>query len=158
MLPASLPTRIRIPEIRVSAPIIGLSLDSSHHLQVPPANNQNLAGWYQRGTTPGGMGNAIVVGHVDTMRGPAVFWDLGALHKGDTIHIDRQDHRTAVFTIDAIQVFAKDRFPDRIVYGETARPELRVITCGGGFSTSTGHYLGNVVVFAHLIRAAPDGG
>lgn len=156
-LPDSPPTRIRIPEIRVNAPITETSLDSAHHLQVPPLSHPNLAGWYRGSASPGSIGNAVVLGHVDTRRGPAVFYNLGALHKGDTIHIDRRDHRTAVFSIDAIQVFAKDAFPSKTVYGDTARPELRVITCGGGFSKSADEYLGNVVVFAHFIGAAPDG-
>jgi sortase (surface protein transpeptidase) len=156
-LPPSPPTRIRIPEIRVSAPITGLSLDSAHHLQVPPLDNPNLAGWYQDGVTPGDVGNAILLGHVDNQRGPAVFYGLGALHKGDTVHIDRQDHHTAVFSVDSIQVFSKSGFPDKAVYGTTTRPELRLITCGGGFDKATGHYLGNVVVFAHLVATAPDG-
>lgn len=156
-LPDSPPTRIRIPEIRVNAAITGLSLDSSHHLQVPPLGTPNLAGWYTGSASPGSEGNAIVLGHVDNQHGPAVFYNLGALHKGDTIHIDRKDHHTAVFSIDAIQVYAKDTFPSNTVYGDTARPEIRLITCGGGFSKATDHYLGNVVVFAHLIRAMPDG-
>jgi hypothetical protein len=156
-LPPSPPTRIRIPEIRVSAPITGISLDSSHRLQVPPLGDPNLAGWYQDGATPGSVGNAIFLGHVDNEHGRAVFYDLGALHKGDTVHIDRKDHRTAIFSIDAIQVFAKNAFPDKTVYGTTSRPEIRLITCGGGFSKAMGHYLGNVVVFAHLTATAPDG-
>lgn len=155
-LPVSLPTRVRIPEIKVNAPLTGLSLDASHNLQAPPVGDPNLAGWYQDGTTPGSPGTAIVAGHVDTKRGPAVFYNLGALHKGDTIHIDRQDHQTAVFAIDAIQVYAKDAFPSKTVYGDTGSPELRLITCGGGYNKSTG-YLGNVVVFAHLIGTAPEG-
>jgi hypothetical protein len=156
-LPDSPPTRIRIPEIRVNAPITETSLDASRHLQVPPIGDANLAGWYDGSATPGSIGNAIVLGHVDTQHGPAVFYNLGVLRKGDTIHIDRRDHHTAVFSIDAIQVFAKDAFPSKTVYGDTARPELRVITCGGGFSKSADEYLGNVVVFAHFIGAAPDG-
>jgi hypothetical protein len=157
VLPPSPPTRIRIPEIKVNAPFTDLSLDSSYHLQVPPLDEPNLAGWYRDGASPGSTGNAIVLGHVDNRRGPAVFYALGALHKGDTIHIDRKDHRTAVFTIYAIQVYDKDAFPSQTVYGATARPELRVITCGGGFNKTAAHYLGNVVVFAHLTAIASDG-
>lgn len=156
-LPPSPPTRIRIPEIHVSAPLTQVSLDSSHHLQVPPLGNPNLAGWYKDGATPGSVGNAIVLGHVDNTHGPAVFYALGALHKGDTVHIDRADHHTAVFSIDAIQVFTKSGFPDETVYGATTRPEIRLITCGAGFDKAAGRYLGNVVVFAHLTAVAPDG-
>ncbi|MEV6052006.1 class F sortase [Streptomyces sp. NPDC052107] len=148
-LAPSIPTRIRIPAIRVNAPLMGLALTRSGSLDVPPAQNKNLAGWYEAGTIPGETGTAIVAGHVDNTEGPAVFYDLGALKRGARIEVDRRDGSVAVFTVDAVEVYAANNFPDEKVYGAAPRPELRVITCGGGYSKTTG-YLGNVVVFAHL--------
>ncbi|MFD8303318.1 class F sortase [Streptomyces sp. NPDC059690] len=148
-LPPSPPDRVRIPSIRVNAPLMGLGLTRSGSLDVPPAREKNLAGWYEAGTTPGETGTAIVAGHVDNADGPAVFYDLGALKKGSGIDIDRRDGSTARFTVDAVEVYKAAGFPDEKVYGAADRPELRVITCGGGYSRSTG-YQGNVVVFAHL--------
>lgn len=148
-LPPSPPDRVRIPAIRVDAPLMGLALTRSGSLDVPPAARENLAGWYEAGTTPGETGTAIVAGHVDNADGPAVFYDLGALRKGSAIEVDRRDGGVAVFTVDAVEVYDAKDFPDEKVYGAAKRPELRVITCGGGYSRSTG-YRGNVVVFAHL--------
>ncbi|MFI8227730.1 class F sortase [Streptomyces sp. NPDC085900] len=148
-LPPSPPDRIRIPSIRVDAPLMGLGLTRSGSLGVPPAGEKNLAGWYEAGTTPGETGTAIVAGHVDNADGPAVFYDLGAVKKGSAIDVDRRDGSTARFTVDAVEVYKAAGFPDQKVYGAADRPELRVITCGGGYSRSTG-YQGNVVVFAHL--------
>ncbi|MGW0416153.1 class F sortase, partial [Streptomyces collinus] len=148
-LEPSPPTRIRIPAIRVNAPLMGLALTPSGSLDVPPAEKKNLAGWYEAGTTPGETGTAVVAGHVDNTEGPAVFYDLGALRRGAVIEVDRQDGTVAVFTVDAVEVYSARAFPDDKVYGAAARPELRVITCGGGYSKTTG-YQGNVVVFAHL--------
>ncbi|MCD7439752.1 class F sortase [Streptomyces lincolnensis] len=148
-LPPSPPDRIRIPSIRVDAPLTGLGLTGTGSLDVPPARHENLAGWYEAGTTPGETGTAIVAGHVDNADGPAVFYALGALKKGDAIEVDRRDGGVAVFTVDAVEVYKATGFPDAKVYGAAARPELRVITCGGGYSRTTG-YQGNVVVFAHL--------
>ncbi|MBG0855427.1 class F sortase [Streptomyces spinoverrucosus] len=148
-LPPSPPDRIRIPSIRVDAPLTGLGLTRSGSLDVPPATHKNLAGWYEAGTTPGETGTAIVAGHVDNADGPAVFYHLGALKRGSTIEVDRRDGSVARFQVDAIEVYDAKNFPDKKVYGAAARPELRVITCGGGYSRSTG-YQGNVVVFAHL--------
>ncbi|MFB7372130.1 class F sortase [Streptomyces sp. NPDC056222] len=149
-LPPSTPVRLRIPEIDVDAPMTGLGLSPDGALDVPPASDRNLAGWYEDGTTPGAEGTSIVAGHVDNARGPAVFYALGALKKGNRIEVDRQDGRTAVFTIDAVEVYENKDFPDERVYGEKDRAELRVITCGGGFTKKSG-YQGNVVAFAHLI-------
>ncbi|MGN9758881.1 class F sortase [Streptomyces sp. SD31] len=148
-LPPSPPDRIRIPAIRVDAPLMGLGLTRTGSLDVPPAERKNLAGWYEAGTTPGETGTAIVAGHVDNTEGPAVFYHLGALRKGSTIEVERRDGGTALFSVDAVEVYDAKAFPDEKVYGPAPRPELRVITCGGGYSRTTG-YQGNVVVFAHL--------
>ncbi|MGW5396655.1 class F sortase [Streptomyces sp. NPDC003952] len=148
-LPGSPPTRIRIPSIRVDAPLTGLGLQADGSLEVPPPARRDLAGWYREGTTPGATGTAVVAGHVDDASGPAVFYHLGALRRGALIEIARADGRTAVFTVHAVEVYDAKAFPDSLVYGSSPRSELRVITCGGGFSKRTG-YQGNVVVFAHL--------
>ncbi|MER5542972.1 class F sortase [Streptomyces sp. NPDC002589] len=148
-LAPSPPTRIRIPAIRVDAPLMGLALTRSGSLDVPPARNKNLAGWYESGTMPGEPGTAIVAGHVDNAEGPAVFYNLGALRRDARIEVDRKDGSVAVFAVDAVEVYAAHDFPDEKVYGAASRPELRVITCGGPYSKATG-YQGNVVVFAHL--------
>ncbi|GAA4920816.1 class F sortase [Streptomyces coeruleoprunus] len=151
-LPPSAPVRIRIPGIGVDAPVMRLGLGPDGSLDVPPAGNGNLAGWFAGGTAPGARGTAVMAGHVDNARGPAVFYGLGALKKGQRIEVARLDGRTAVFTVDAVEVYDNDAFPDAKVYGEARRAELRVITCGGGFSPKTG-YQGNVVAYAHLIGA-----
>ncbi|MFF9085290.1 class F sortase [Streptomyces sp. NPDC014991] len=148
-LAPSPPVRIRIPAIRVDAPLTGLALTRSGSLEAPPAGRKNLAGWYEAGTVPGETGTAVVAGHVDNADGPAVFYDLGALKRGAAVEVDRRDGSVAVFTVDAVEVYPARGFPDDKVYGAAPRPELRVITCGGGYSRTTG-YQGNVVVFAHL--------
>ncbi|WP_394438317.1 class F sortase [Streptomyces sp. SGAir0957] len=147
------PTRIRIPSLGVDAELTGLGLSRSGSLEVPPPQKENVAGWYEAGTNPGERGTAVVAGHVDNAEGPAVFYGLGALKRGGTVEIDRRDGSVAVFTVDAVRMYAAKDFPDEEVYGPADRAELRVITCGGPFSRRTG-YEGNVVVFAHLSRTA----
>ncbi|MFD7168563.1 class F sortase [Streptomyces violascens] len=152
-LPPSEPVRIKIPSIQVDAPVMRLGLGPDHSLDVPPPGNTNVAGWYKDGTAPGARGTAVMAGHVDDSRGPAVFYALGALKKGSPVEVTREDGRTALFAIDAVEVYENEAFPDTKVYGPAARPELRLITCGGGFSQQTG-YRGNVVAFAHLVGVA----
>ncbi len=148
-LPFAAPSRIRIPAIRVNAPVMRVGQDDDGGVGVPPPANKNLAAWYGAGPAPGQRGTAVMDGHVDNKAGPAVFYGLGTLHRGDHIEVVRADGRTAVFTIYGIELFAKSAFPAKRVYGDNGRPELRVITCGGAFSRRTG-YAGNVVVFARL--------
>ncbi|MGW2888523.1 class F sortase [Streptomyces griseoruber] len=149
-LPPAEPLRLRIPAINVNAPLTKLHLDATGALEPPPPDDPNLAGWYSEGTAPGSVGTAVTTGHVDVRTGnPGVFFGLGALSKGNTIEIDRVDRRTAVFTVEAVEVYDKEHFPSRMVYGGSRRPELRVITCGGAYTKGTG-YQGNVVVYATL--------
>ncbi|WP_405783813.1 class F sortase [Streptomyces sp. NBC_00859] len=149
-LAPSVPERVRIPALRVNAPLMPLSLQEDGSLAAPPDNDPNLAGWYKGGTSPGSTGTAVVAGHVDNRKGPAVFYGLGSLKKGNTVRIDRTGGATAVFTIDAVEVYSARAFPNKKVYGAATRPELRLITCGGGFDKKHQRYLGNVVVYAHL--------
>lgn len=151
-LPPSAPVRLRIPAIGVDAPMTELSLDDTGALRPPSADMPGYAGWYGAGTPPGSAGTAVTAGHVDTPQGPGVFHRLGTLAKGHTIEIIRSDRRTAVFTVDAVELYDKKAFPDEKVYGSSHRPELRVITCGGPYDQETG-YQGNVVVFATLTAA-----
>ncbi|MET7368874.1 class F sortase [Streptomyces sp. NPDC005566] len=148
-LPPSDPVRLRIPAVGVDAPVARLALDAAGALQPPPDDNPVLAGWYADGTAPGAVGTAITAGHVDTRVGPGVFHRLGSVRKGATIEVIRADLRTAVFTVYAVESYDKKNFPDKKVYGPSSRPEIRVITCGGGFTKKSG-YQSNVVVFAAL--------
>lgn len=153
-LPPSRAKAISIPAISLEAPLVGLGLDESGHLATPPVTNPRIAGWYEDGPAPGARGTAVVVGHRDTLTGPAVFLNLNALHQGDIIDVSRADHRTAVFTIDAVRTYDKGAFPDAEVYGKTGRPELRLLTCGGSFHRHSG-YSANIVVFSHLTGVRP---
>ncbi|MFF3753840.1 class F sortase [Streptomyces sp. NPDC002018] len=148
-LSSAAPVGLRIPGIKVDTPLLGLGLDRDGGLDVPPTGVRNVAGWYKDGPSPGAKGTAIIAGHVDNARGPAVFYELGKLKKGHRIEVARADGRTAVFSVDALEVYDNAGFPDRKVYGSSDRAELRVITCGGGFSKKTG-YKSNVVAYAHL--------
>lgn len=150
VLPRSAPTRLAIPSIGVNAPFTALSLDANGQLAPPPADDNNLVGWYQGGASPGENGPAIVAGHVDTKTGPAVFMLLYALKPGNTVDIAREDGSTATFEVDSVEEFSKADFPDDRVYSNTSTPQLRLITCGGTYDRQAKNYTDNVVVFAHL--------
>ncbi|MEU6370679.1 class F sortase [Streptomyces sp. NPDC046931] len=141
--------RVGIPALRIDARVIPVALDTSGWVDAPPPDDPNLAGWFTGAPSPGEKGTAVLVGHVDNSQGPAVFYGLGRLRKGDQVEVRREDGRTAVFKVYGVEVFSKANFPGARVYGSKGVPELRVITCGGAFSEQNG-YAGNVVVFARL--------
>ncbi|MFF9012913.1 class F sortase [Streptomyces sp. NPDC014870] len=149
-LPHAPASRVKIPAIRVSAPIMDVGLDPDGWISAPPPEDPNLAGWYQNGIAPGQRGTSVLVGHVDNAAGPAVFYGLGSLEKGQHIEVERYDGRVAVFEIYGVEVYSKNDFPGVQVYSDTGTPELRVITCGGGYSRAHG-YDGNVVVYARMV-------
>ncbi|MFD3525550.1 class F sortase [Streptomyces sp. NPDC058653] len=148
-LPGSAATRIRIPSVRVDAPMTRVSLDPEGWIDAPPPGRPDLAGHFRGSVTPGEQGTSVIVGHVDTAEGPAVFYDLGRLAEDSRVEVTRADGTTAVFTVYGVKGFTKRNFPAESVYRPTGAPELRLITCGGAFTEKTG-YQGNVVAFARL--------
>ncbi|MEU5977009.1 class F sortase [Streptomyces sp. NPDC047315] len=148
-LPHSPPRRIAIPALRVAAPVTAVDLTSDGSIEAPPVDDDNLAGWYSGAASPGGRGTSVVVGHVDTESGPAVFYRLGSLTPGSRVEVLRADGRTAVFTVHAVEAFPRSDFPADRVYRDGPGAELRLITCGGRYSAGTG-YAENVVVSARL--------
>ncbi|BCL13605.1 class F sortase [Micromonospora sagamiensis] len=146
------PTTITIPRIGVNAPIMSLGVAADGTVEVPPLEQAQLAGWYRPGPSPGEIGNAVIVGHVDSSHiGPAVFFDLGALLPGDTISVARRDGSSATFRVDAVRSYPKAEFPSALVYGPSDRAGLRVVTCGGQFDERNRDYPDNVIVFATLV-------
>jgi hypothetical protein len=140
------PARISIPAIGVDARVIRLGLDRNGALEVP--SRWGDAGWYVHSPRPGDPGPAVMAGHVDSTSGPAVFYRLGALRRGAVIRVARADGTTARFRVQRVERWPKAHFPTHRVYGDTRRPTLRLITCGGAFDGGTGHYTDNTIVFA----------
>ncbi|MDQ1050773.1 class F sortase [Streptomyces sp. V4I2] len=149
-LPRATPLRLIIPEISVDAPFTTLAIGPNGQLEPPPADDVNLVGWHAKGASPGEPGTAIIAGHVDTATSPAVFADLRELDEGDTFRVTRADRRTATFVVDSVETFHKKNFPDRRVYADTPRAQVRLITCAGDYDRKVKDYMENLVVFAHL--------
>jgi sortase (surface protein transpeptidase) len=150
------PVRVEIPRIGVSSDLLRLGLNDDGTVAVPPLEADDRAGWYERGPTPGAVGPAVILGHVDSAAyGPGVFFELGALAPGDEVQVDRADGSVAVFTVDRVERHPKDRFPTIDVYGNTDDAQLRLITCGGAFDADAGSYEDNVIVFASLTGTLP---
>jgi hypothetical protein len=148
-LPAAKPASLTIPAIGVRAESIAdLGLTSAGELEVPP--DATTVGWFTGAPSPGEVGPAVLAAHVDYKHVPGAFTKLKDLRSGEQVRVGRADGRTAVFTVYRVDRYTKAAFPTNEVYGDTAEPELRLITCGGAFDRSSGNYLDNVVAFAKL--------
>lgn len=139
------PTRVRVSRIGVDSPLSVLGLDRTGAL-VPPTDFDTV-GWYGGGPAPGDTGPAVLAGHLDSRRGPAVFARLGELRPGDLVEVWRGGQRLSFRVTGSLRT-RKERFPSAVVYGPTPGAELRLVTCGGDFDRRRGHYVDNVVVFA----------
>jgi sortase (surface protein transpeptidase) len=142
------PVRVEIPRIGVASTLERLGRAPDRTVQVP--SRWGVAGWYAGGTRPGDPGSAVILGHVDSTSGPAVFYRLGELRRGDAVTIRRADGSSVRFVVERIEQYPKDRFPTDEVYYPTLTPTLRLVTCGGQFDHTTGHYRSNVIVFATM--------
>jgi Sortase domain len=150
-LKRSVPIRLQIAAIGVDSKLMDLGLRRDGTLEVPPSGFP--AGWFTGMPTPGELGPAIIVGHVD-WNGPGVFYGLHNLKPGDRVTVTRKDGSSPVFRVTRVEQFPKDQFPTKLVYGNIDHAGLRLITCGGTFNRQTGHYEDNIVAFADLVAPA----
>jgi Sortase domain len=151
--PTPVPVRLEIARIGVDTALQRLGQDRGGAVEVPTGPRQwEDAGWYagEGGTRPGDPGSAVILGHVDSKRGPAVFYRLRELRAGDPVVVVRADGSRVRFVVEGVEQYPKRRFPTEDVYYPTLSPKLRLVTCGGTFDPAAGHYRDNVIVFASL--------
>jgi hypothetical protein len=139
------PTTITIPSIGVQATVVGVGLGADGAMQVP---DPDQVGWYTLGPRPGAPGPAVLVGHVDSRTGPAVFARLHQLRPGDELLVSQRGGTTSRFIIGRLERHPKTALPTNRIWTTATRPLLRLITCGGSFDHSTGHYRDNLIVYA----------
>jgi sortase (surface protein transpeptidase) len=142
------PVRVEIPKIGVASSLDRLGRAPDGTIQEP--RRWEVAGWYAAGTRPGDPGSAVILGHVDSKGGPAVFFRLRELRQGDMVTIGRADGSSVRFVVQRTEQYPKDRFPTDQVYYPTLTLALRLVTCGGEFDATVGRYRSNLIVFATL--------
>ena len=151
----SAPVALRIPAIGVSVPLSSLGLNADGTVQVPTKFQE--PGWYKLGPSPGQMGSAVILGHVDDYTGPAAFYRLQSLRSGDQVDVSLADGRVAHFVVQKVASYLKTQFPSQEVYASHGYSALQLVTCGGQFDSNTGHYLSNVVAYTSLVATTPAG-
>lgn len=140
------PIAVSIDRLGISSSLIDLRKNPNGTVQVP--SDVHRVGWYVGSAHPGDAGPTVLIGHVDSYKGPAVFHRLRELHKGDLVRVARADKTQAVFVVTEVRRVAKRHFPTALVYVGDGKASLRLVTCGGVFDRQSGHYLDNTVVLA----------
>ncbi|OXM72371.1 MULTISPECIES: class F sortase [Amycolatopsis] len=144
------PELVDIPRIGARSTLVPLGLNADDTIEVPPVTQPMQAGWYRHGPAPGEAGPAVILGHVDGGGQKGIFHRLKELAPGDEVAVSRKDGSVVRFAVSRVEQIDKDEFPTEAVYGDTAGPELRLITCGGSFDRAAHSYRDNIIVFAVL--------
>jgi hypothetical protein len=152
----SVPASLRVPALSLSVPLSTLGLNPDGSVQVP--TNDVEPGWFRLGPSPGQIGSAVILGHVDTYTGPGIFFGLRTLIPGDQIQVTLSDGAVTTFAVTSVVQYTKTAFPADQVYASQGKSELQLVTCGGAFDEQTGHYLSNVVVYSSFVSATPATG
>lgn len=147
----SLPVTLSIPAIGLNVPLSQLGLNPNGTVEVPTDFQE--PGWYRFGPSPGQLGSAVILGHVDSYLGPAVFFKLRTMRPGDQVEVALADGVTTHFVVRQVAIYPKTQFPTVLVYGSHGYSGLQLVTCGGVFDTQTRSYLSNVVVYTSLVAA-----
>jgi len=144
------PTSVKIPKIGAESSLLAVAVKPDGSISVPSVHAPMQAAWYKLSPVPGDVGPAIVLGHVDGDKKPGIFYKLKDLAPGDEVDIDRSDGRKLKFVVDRVEQVPKETFPRDAVYGNSKKPELRLITCGGAFDHAEHSYRDNIIVYANL--------
>ncbi len=148
MVPTELPApvSVTVPALDLEEPLITLGVGPDGAAEVPA--DYDAAGWFAPGGRPGAVGPTVLMGHVDSTSGPAVFYRLPELGEGDEVVLGLADGGSARYRVTTVERHPKDAFPTFAVFGATLDDVLRLVTCGGDFDTDAGSYRENLVVTA----------
>nr|WP_244199706.1 class F sortase [Amycolatopsis thailandensis] len=145
------PTSVKIPKIGAESSLVTVAIDKDGKMSVPTAKHPMQAAWYRLSPVPGEVGPAILLGHVDGNKQPGIFFKLKDVNPGDEVLVERSDGKNLKFVVEKKDQVPKDQFPEEAVYGNTDKPQLRLITCGGVFDKEEHSYKDNVIVYANLV-------
>ncbi|MHB1210182.1 MAG: sortase domain-containing protein [Acidimicrobiales bacterium] len=152
---SSAPRTLSIPSIGVTTSVGELGLLPNGQVMVPATTK--TAGWFKYGPTPGQVGSSVILAHVDSYKGPGVFFYIRTLHPGAIVTVGLANGTKINFVVTKVVQYSKTGFPDKLVYGEFDKPgvrQLNLVTCGGAFDHATGSYLANIVVFTKFAGVA----
>ncbi len=150
MTPDSRPVHISIPAAEVEAVVGHLGLQRDGTVEVP--SNPDHTGWFRLGARPGEVGSSVILGHVDSAKGPAVFAQLKTLRVGHKVRVKKADGTSSTFRVFSVATYPNAEFPAKRVYGKTKGRWLTLVTCGGAFDANRGGYQANVVVYTRLVK------
>ena len=144
------PKVIEIPSLDVKATIEEVGRLDNGQMGVPQDPDQ--AGWFSPGTKPGGRGNAVIAGHVDSKTGPAVFYELDKMEIGDEVLVHGEDGEIVRFAVVKKIAYPRTDAPVDTIFGFTYGSGLNLITCTGSWNRKAKTHDDRLVVYTELIE------
>lgn len=142
------PIRVAIPTIDVEAEIENVGLLPNGQMEEP--DTMDGVAWYELGTKPGDQGSAVLAGHVDSKTGPAIFYDLIKLEKGDEIIVTGEEGEPLTFIVQDKVAYPREEAPVQKIFGYSFRRQLNLITCTGEFNRDAGTHDERLVIYTVL--------
>ncbi len=143
------PVAVSVPALGLDERLVDLGIAADGTAEVP--TDFDRVGWFTGGGRPGARGPTVLMGHVDSTDGPAVFFALRDLEPGDVVEMTVADGSTARYAVSGTSQVAKGEFPTAAVFGATPTDVLRLITCTGEFDQGARSYTDNLVVTAERL-------
>jgi len=132
-----IPNHLKIPAIDVNAKIEVVGKDDKGRMDVPKQTDQ--VGWYRYGAKANQTGNVILAGHLDDTNGPAVFYDLAKVKRGQRIEVSSKTGEQVSYVVTNVKSYPVDQAPVGSIFGATLAQRLTLITCVGTFTQSKGY-------------------
>ncbi|MDM5314715.1 class F sortase [Fictibacillus sp. b24] len=142
------PSAIEIPALNINTEIEKVGTLKNGQMGVP--KGMDTVGWFGDGAKPGSPGNAVIAGHVDSKTGPAVFYKLEDLEKGDEVIVKNKDGKTLTFEVTGKEKYDRKNAPVDKIFDYSYGSKLNLITCTGTFNRDEGTHEERLVVYTEL--------
>lgn len=124
------PQLLKIPSLSLEAPIIGVSREN---LTNPPDDGETVF-WYKDGVNPGGRGSAVLAGHFDDYKGPAIFYSLKDLKVYDMVYVIDQNNEMIMFEVEEVKSYRRKEASVDQLFSMNDGAYLQLVTCDGYYS------------------------
>jgi sortase (surface protein transpeptidase) len=142
------PASIEIPALDVNTEIEKVGRLENGQMGVP--KGFDTVGWFGEGAKPGAPGNAVMAGHVDSKTGPAIFYKLEDLDKGDEVIVKDNDGKKLTFIVTGKEKYDRKNAPVDKIFDYSYGSKLNLITCTGNFNRDEGTHEERLVVYTEL--------
>jgi hypothetical protein len=142
------PVHLVISSIDADMPVVPVGVDAKDQMGLP--EDPAVAGWYEYGPdAAAAAGHIVIAAHIDAPQYPiGPLSRLTDLAPGAEVVVSDDRGGSRSFRIDSVEYRAKTELPVDEIFRRDGSPALILITCGGPFDSSTGHYRDNVVATA----------